>query len=65
MELVEEMTLYYGFKNNEKRKTMYGRECVVLKRGAKNSCVIQFVDTGQKECVSRNSLRRKAVKCYD
>lgn len=52
-------TYVYAWGNNEKRKTMKGRECVVLARGAKNSCMIQFLDNSQRECVSRNSLRKK------
>ena len=57
---VEQHQIYiYNWGNNEKRKTMKGRECWVEARGGKNSCVIQFLDNLQKECVSRNSLRKK------
>ena len=51
----------YVWGNNEKRKTMKGRKCIVLHRLAKNSCIIQFIDCfthPQLECVSRNALRR-------
>jgi len=52
-------TYIYSWGNNEKRKTMKGRECIVLARGkSMNSCMIEFLDNGQKECVSRNSLRK-------
>lgn len=50
----------YRWGNNEKRLTMKGRICVVLARGRMNSCLIEFVDDGQQEIVSRNSLRKVA-----
>jgi hypothetical protein len=50
--------------NNSKRQTMKGRICRVICRAKKmNSCGIQFIDNGQLECVSRNSLRK--VKGYE
>ncbi len=52
---------YYAWKNNPKRLTLYLRECKVIARGRMNSCLIEF-ETGQKECVSRNSIRRKWPK---
>lgn len=48
----------YCWGNNEKRKSMKGRLCRVLGRGKMNSCSIKFTDNGQKECVSRNALRK-------
>ena len=52
------MKLYiFNWANNEKRKTMKGRVCKVLHRGKMNSALIEFVDNGQREVVSRNSLR--------
>jgi len=45
--------------NNSKRKTLRGRDCVILARGAKNSIMIEFVDNKQREIVSRYSVRRK------
>ncbi len=50
----------YAWKNNEKRKTMYGRRCRIYARGTMNSRGIEFED-GQKEVVSGNSLRKKIV----
>lgn len=50
-------THYYAWKNNEKRATMYKRECHIITRGARNSILIEFAD-GQRECVSRHSVRR-------
>jgi hypothetical protein len=48
---------YYAWKNNPKRKTMYKRSCKVLARGKMNSALIEF-ENGQKEIVSRNSVRK-------
>ncbi len=51
------MKLYrYCWGNNLKRQTMKGRTCKVIARGRMNSIMIQF-ENGQKECVSRNSVR--------
>jgi hypothetical protein len=47
----------YAWGNNEKRRAMKGRECVVLARGALNSCLVQFCDNGQREVVSQRALR--------
>lgn len=53
------MTLYrYAWRNNEKRQTLYGRCCHVLARGRMNSILIEFTDTGQREVVSRNAVRK-------
>lgn len=52
---------YYAWRNNEKRLTMYGRECEVIARGKMNSIMIRFTDNGQREIVSRNSVRKKKV----
>lgn len=52
------MTRYrYAWINNDKREQLHGRICRVV-RGSKNSLVIEFEDTGQREVVSRNALRR-------
>ena len=48
----------YNWGNNEKRRAMRGRICRVIARAKKNSCWIEFLDNGQQECVSRNSLRK-------
>jgi hypothetical protein len=48
----------YAWRNNSKRETMYGRLCRVVERSAKNSALIEFADNGQREVVSRNSLRK-------
>lgn len=48
----------YTWGNNEKRKTMKGRYCKLLKVGRKNSVLIEFCDNGQTEIVSRRALRK-------
>ena len=49
----------YCWGNNLKRRTMKGRICRLICRAKKmNSCMIEFTDNGQLECVSRNSLRK-------
>ena len=58
------MNLYrYAWRNNDKRATLYGRLCRVIARGAMNSALVEFYDTGQREIVSRNALRR--VRVFD
>lgn len=53
------MRLYrYVWGNNEKRATLRGRLCRVVARGALNSALVEFVDNGQREVVSRSALRR-------
>lgn len=37
-----------------------GQRCVVLARGAMNSCCVRF-DDGETAIVSRNALRRRAA----
>jgi len=53
-----EQTYIYAWGNNPKRATMKGRTCRVLARLKKNSIVIEFLDDGQREVVSRNSIRK-------
>jgi hypothetical protein len=48
----------YSWKNNEKRKSLYGRECIILRRLPMNSAMVKFIDNGQYEIISRNALRR-------
>jgi hypothetical protein len=56
------MSLYvYVWKNNQKRAQLCGRQCVVLARGAMNSCLVEFVDNGQREIVSRWAIRKSTA----
>jgi len=47
----------YVWKNNSKRAVLYGLRCRVVARLAQNSAIVEF-DNGQRECVSRNALRK-------
>lgn len=51
------MIYEYRWGNNEKRLTMKGRQCKLLAKGKKNSCLIEFLDTGQKELVSQYAIK--------
>ena len=51
----------YSWGNNSKRAGLKGRRCRVLRRLRMNSAVVEFVDDGSVEVVSRNALRR--VRC--
>jgi hypothetical protein len=51
----------YVWGNNPKRETLKGRRCRVLARGKKNSILVEF-ENGQKEIVSRNSVRKEQTK---
>jgi len=51
------MTYIYSWRNNSKRRTLYGRECRVLKRFKMNSAAVEF-ENGQFEVISRNALRK-------
>lgn len=51
-------TYIYGWRNNSKRATLYGRECVVRVRLPMNSALVEFIDNGQREVISRNALRK-------
>lgn len=48
--------LSYRWGNNEKRKTLKGRCCVILAKGAMGSVLIEFIDNGQREIVSWRSV---------
>ena len=47
----------YGWKNNSKRLTLYGRRFRVIHRGRQNSALVEFED-GQREVISRNAIRK-------
>jgi hypothetical protein len=51
------MAYIYGWKNNSKRKALYGRKCRLIKRLKMNSAAVVF-DNGQFEIISRNALRK-------
>jgi hypothetical protein len=52
------MTYYkFGWKNNDKRVSMYGRTCRILKSGRMGSVLVEF-GNGQLEITSRRALRK-------
>ena len=55
---VGEVIYVYTWGNNPKRKTLKGRQCRVLARGTMNSAMVEFIDNGQREVISRNAIRR-------
>jgi hypothetical protein len=55
---MNEQKYIFLWRNNSKRKTLYGRECRVLKRFKLNSAAVEF-ENGQFEVISRNALRKK------
>jgi len=57
------VTLYrYAWRNNSKRETLQNRICRVLVRGAMNSALVEFVDNGQREVISRNAIRKAKTR---
>jgi len=48
----------YSWGNNEKRKTLKGRLCRVVSRGAMRSVMVEF-ENGQREIVSFRALRKE------
>ena len=50
-------TYIYPWRNNEKRRTLYGRPFRILARGRANSALVEF-DAGQREVISRNAIRK-------
>ena len=52
----------FAWGNNPKRATLKGRRLRVLSTGAKQSCLVEFLDNGQRELVSRRALRKEAAR---
>ena len=59
---MSEQLYVYRWTNNEKRQTLRHRTCRLLVRGAMNSALVEFVDNGQREVVSRNALRKQEAE---
>ena len=55
---MNEQIYIYRWGNNPVRAKLKGRRCRVIARGTLNSCLIQFLDTGEQHVTSRNALRR-------
>ena len=62
----EQLYVYIWGNNKDKvgrnRLRFKGRTCRVLHRGKMNSCAIEFTDTGEQLCCSRNALRKVEVR---
>ena len=53
------MILYrFTWGNNKKRLSLKGRKCWIVATGRMRSTLVEFVDTGQREIVSRWALRK-------
>jgi len=50
--------MIYNWKNNPKRKLLFGKKCKVIARGSKNSVLVEF-ENGQREVTSRYALRKE------
>lgn len=48
----------YAWGNNPKRATLKHRPCVIEARGTLGSVKVRFLDTDQREIVSRRALRK-------
>lgn len=58
------MIYEYAWGNNEKRASMKGRRCVVIAYGSLNSCLVEFLDNGEKTLTSTFALRKEAPCNY-
>jgi hypothetical protein len=47
----------YTWGNNAKRAELKGRRCRMLASGRMGSCLVEFVDNGQREVVARRALK--------
>lgn len=47
----------YRWGNNPRRAELKGRTCVVRALGAKNSVLIEFLDTKERVITSQNAIR--------
>ena len=47
----------YAWKNNEKRKILFGRRCRILQRLTMNSIIVEF-ENGSMEVTSRYAVRK-------
>jgi hypothetical protein len=59
--VVKAWTHRYAWRNNKKRKEMYGKMCRIIIGAGKNSVLVEFED-GKCEIVSVRALRRVATR---
>lgn len=50
-------TYIYRWGNNEVRKRLKGRECVIIATGTMNTVLIQFTDNGELVTTSKRALK--------
>ncbi len=55
---MSEQLYEYRWGNNPIRAKFKGRTCRVLARGKRNTCMLEFVDTGEQLITSRNALKK-------
>ncbi len=48
----------YGWKNNEKRAELYGRPLHVICLCNRKSAWVEFLDNGQRECISQRAMKK-------
>lgn len=56
---MSEQLYRYGWKNNSKRATFYGRVCKLIARGSRNTIELEFLDNGEHTFTSGNSIRKQ------
>ena len=49
----------YAWGNNPKRLRMKGHECIIIASGKMNSVLVEFVEDGKREIISRRALRKQ------
>jgi hypothetical protein len=47
----------YRWGDNERRRELKGRECVVEARGTMNTVLVRFLDTGERVTTSRWAIQ--------
>ena len=53
--------LTFCWGNNERRKQLKGRDCIMLGRGKLNSVMIKFLDNNEIVITSGNALKPKKI----
>jgi hypothetical protein len=48
----------YAWGNNPRRSELKGRRCVIEASGTMGTCLVRFLDTGDRVTTSRRALRR-------
>jgi len=48
----------YRWGNNKVRAKLKGRKCRIVKRGKRNTVMLEFIDTGERFLTSGNSIKK-------